>query len=163
MLDISCYGCIFSKWFMGDGEKSVYAMGANLNTPYGDTDDNFAAVVRYDGKMSVLEGTWTTPRARIPAGPEMICTDGVIFCEGGPDGKAEVRVIDYKGETVDYTLPEDISPYANITECYSDHILRGKEMPRVLTTEFNADVVSVIDAADLANKEGKEISPILRR
>ena len=161
-LDILCYGAFFSLASLGM-PSSVYSYGANLTMPFAKCEDNVAAILRYDGALSVCEGTWTTPRARIPAGPEMICTDGVIYCEGGPDGKAEVRVIDYKGERVEYALPEDISPYANIAECYSDHVLRGKEMPRVLTTEFNLDIVSVIDAADLANKEGREIAPTLRR
>ena len=30
-LDISCYGCLFSKWLLGDGEKAAISYGANPN------------------------------------------------------------------------------------------------------------------------------------
>lgn len=30
-LDISCYGCLFLKWLLGDGEKAAISYGANSN------------------------------------------------------------------------------------------------------------------------------------
>lgn len=90
-LDIGCYGCFFAKWLLGGGEKSAIAIGEQMNTPFCDTADNFAAVVRYDKKMAVLEGTWTTPRAVIPSGPMVMCTDGIIACTGGAGKPARRR------------------------------------------------------------------------
>ena len=86
---------------MGDGARSVAAVGANLNTPFGDTDDNFAAIIRYDNKMSVIEGTWTTPRAVIPSGPMVMCSDGVITCTGGAESSPNVKAYDIYGNEVE--------------------------------------------------------------
>lgn len=93
-LDICCYGGYFAKWLMGDGEESVMSYGANLNTPFGNTEDNFAAIVKYRDKMAVLEGTWTTPRVVIPSGPMVICTDGVVVCTGGAENEPDVKAYD---------------------------------------------------------------------
>ena len=80
-LDICCYGCLFSQWFMGDGAESVMSVGENLNTPFGDTDDNFAAIIKYADKIKVLcgleIGTRPTPPESLPRATENF--DYVLF------------------------------------------------------------------------------------
>lgn len=156
LLDISCYGCIFSKWFMGDGEKSVYAMGANLNTPYGDTDDNFAAVVRYDGKMSVLEGTWTTPRAVIPSGPMVVCTEGVVMCTGGAENAPGVAVYDIYGNEVELPEFKLDSKFTNMPHMWANHINTGEDIYDILTLDKNMEIMAILDGVIKSAKSGKE-------
>ena len=156
LLDISCYGCIFSKWFLGDGEKSVYAMGANLNTSYGDTDDNFASVVRYDDKMSVIEGTWTTPRAVIPSGPMVVCTDGVVMCTGGAENSPGVIAYDIYGNEVnvpEFTLDDK---FKNMTHMWANHILTGEDIYDILTLDKNMEIMAILDGIIKSAKSGKE-------
>ena len=98
-LDILCYGAYFSRWVMGKCPREIMAVGENLNTPFGNTEDNVAAIMRYDDAFTVCEGTWTTPRRRMPAGPEAILSDGVVWCEGKPDGTSQVRACDVYGKT----------------------------------------------------------------
>jgi len=155
-LDIACYGCLFSKWFMGEGEKSVLSYGSNLNTPYGDTEDNFAAIVKYDGKMSVIEGTWTTPRAVIPSGPMVLCTGGVINCTGGAENAPDVECYDIYGNLVemqDVVLGEK---YKNMPCHYANHIKTGEPIHEILTLDANMRVMAILDATIRSSRGGEE-------
>lgn len=151
-LDIACYGCFFSRWFLGKGAKSVVGMGVNLNTPFGDTDDNLAAVVRYDGKLSVIEGTWTTPRAVIPSGPMVICSDGVIMCTGGAENAPDVKAFDIYGNEVEIPAYELEEKYKNMP-C---HLMSGEEIHEMLTLDANMEVMAILDAAIRSSESGKE-------
>lgn len=154
-LDIACYGCYFSDWIFGKG-KSVISAGENLNTPFGDTDDNFAAVIKYDGQMSVIEGTWTTPRAVIPSGPMLICDSGVIVCTGGAENDPDVEVYDIYGNKVE--VP-DVNPgkeFKNMPEMYAHHVKTGEPVFSMLTLKENMKIMAMLDAAVESAKNGKE-------
>lgn len=155
-LDISCYGCLFAKWFLGDGERSVISAGANLNTPFGDTDDNFAAVVKYEGKMAVIEGTWTTPRAVIPSGPMVLCTEGVILCTGGAENAPDVKAYDIYGNEV--AVPEITfeEKYTNMPLQYMNHVKTGEPIHEMLTLKNNMQVMAMLDAVIRSAESGKE-------
>ena len=155
-LDIACYGCFFTRWFMGKGAKSVIGMGENLNTPFGNTDDNFAAAVKYDGKMSVIEGTWTTPRAVIPSGPMVLCSDGVIMCTGGAESAPDVKAYDIYGNEVEipaYSLEEK---YKNMPCHYANHIKTGEPIHEMLTLDANMRVMAILDATIRSSRDGEE-------
>ena len=153
--DICCYGCFFSDWFFGRGD-SVISYGANLNTPFGDTDDNFAAITKYKGKMSVIEGTWTTPRAVIPSGPMMLCTGGVITCTGGAENAPGVKAYDIYGNEVE--MPEySLEPkYKNMICQYANHVKTGEPIDRMLTLDENMNIMAMLDASIAASAEGRE-------
>ena len=156
-LDICCYGCLFTKWMLGDGEQSVIAYGDNLNTSYGNTEDNFAAIVKYEGKMSVLEGTWTTPRAVIPSGPMILCTDGVILCTGGAEEAPDVKAYDMYGNEV--TVP-DIKfgkELQNMPWHYAASVEEGKPIHDILTFDKNVEIMAILDAIVKSSKAGKEV------
>ena len=155
-LDICCYGCFFSKWLLGDGEKSVIADGENLNTPFGDTDDNFAAIIKYSGKMSVIEGTWTTPRAVIPSGPMVVCTDGVIVCTGGAENHPDVKAYDIYGNEVEIPDIDIGEEYTDMPSMYAKHIKTGKPVHYMLTLEKNIEVMAMLDATVKSSESGKE-------
>ncbi len=156
-LDICCYGCLFTEWFMGEDAKSVLAYGANLNTPYGDTEDNFAAVVKYDGKMSVIEGTWTTPRAVIPSGPMVMCSDGVILCTGGAENMPDVKAYDMYGAEAEVPKLELKDKYRNMPWHYANHVKTGEPIHPMLTLKANMEVMAVLDAAVRSSACGKEV------
>lgn len=155
-LDICCYGGYFTKWLMGDGEQSAMSYGANLNTPFGNTDDNFAAIVKYDDKMSVLEGTWTTPRAVIPSGPMVICTEGVVMCTGGAENEPDVKVYDIYGNEIELNNAELGEEFKNMPCHYVHHIRTGEPIFDMLTLDKNIEIMAIIDAAVKSSKSGKE-------
>ncbi len=155
-LDICCYGCLFSKWFLGDGEQSVLSYGSNLNTPFGDTEDNFAAIVKYDGKMSVIEGTWTTPRAVIPSGPMVICSSGVVTCTGGAENAPDVVAYDIYGNEVEMADVELGDKFKNMPFHYANHIKTGEPIHEMLTLKANMRVMAILDAAIKSSRNNKE-------
>lgn len=155
-LDICCYGCFFTKWLMGDGEQSVLSYGANLNTPFGDTADNFAAIVKYENKMSVLEGTWTTPRAVIPSGPMVLCKEGVIMCTGGAENAPDVKAYDIFGNEVEMPECEVSDDYKNMPWHYAAHVNEGKPIHDMLTFDTNVEIMAILDAAMKSSQRGKE-------
>ena len=157
-LDICCYGCLFTKWLMGDGEKSVISYGANLNTGFGDTADNFAAIVKYEGKMAVLEGTWTTPRAVIPSGPMVICTEGVIMCTGGAEATPDVKAYDMFGKEVQVPEIEFGNKLQNMPWHYAAHIEEGMPMHEMLDFDKNVEIMAVLDAAIKSSHSGQEVN-----
>ena len=132
------------------------AYGDNLNTPFGDTEDNFAAIIKYDGRMSVIEGTWTTPRAVIPSGPMLICSDGVIMCTGGAENSPDVKAYDMFGNELE--IPENNlgEEYKNMTWQYANHVKNGTPMHEMLTLEANMDVMALLDGAIKSSASGKE-------
>lgn len=155
-LDIACYGCFFTRWLLGDDAKSVMAYGSNLNTPFGDTEDNFAAIVKFDDRMSVIEGTWTTPRAVIPSGPMLICTDGVVMCTGGAENAPDVKAYDMFGNELEIpAIPDDVN-YKNMTWQYANHVKTGEPIHEMLTLEANLDVMQILDGAIKSSASGKE-------
>ena len=155
-LDISCYGCLFSRWFLGDGAESVISYGANLNTPFGDTEDNFAAVIKYADKMSVIEGTWTTPRAVIPSGPMAVCTEGVIMCTGGAENEPDVKAFDMYGNEIEIPKMEFNKKYKNMPEHYAHHLVTGEPVHDMLTLDANMEVMAIMDAVIKSSNSGKK-------
>lgn len=155
-LDICCYGCLFSKWLMGDGEKSVISHGDALNTPFGDTEDNFAAIVKYEGKMSILEGTWTTPRAVIPSGPMVLCKEGVLVCTGGAETAPDVKAYDIYGNEIAVPEMEIGEEYQNMPSHYAHHLQTGTPIHEMLTIDKNVEIMAILDAAIRSSRNGKE-------
>ena len=154
-LDILCYGCYFSRWLFGTLPEDIMSIGENLNTPFGDTEDNIAAIIRYENGFAVAEGTWTTPRRRMPTGPELVCSDGVIWCDGVPDGEAFVASSDIYGNDVEVEILGDDNSFKNMPWHYAAHIEKGQPMHETLSVEFNADVVAMIEAAERSNLSRK--------
>ncbi len=154
-LDILCYGCYFARWMFGGLPESVMSVGENLGTPYGNVEDNIAALMRYKNGFAVAEGTWTTPRRRMPTGPEAICSDGVVWCDGVPDGEAFTVASDLYGNDLEVAEIPDDPAFRNMPWQYAAHVLHGTSMHETLTAEFNADVIAMIAAAEKSNRTGK--------
>ncbi len=156
VLDIGCYGCLFTEWFLGGEPKSVSAVGVELNTPFGDTEDNFAAIIGFDGqKMSVIEGTWTTPAAAIPSGPMLTGRDGAIFCTGTAGANPGVEAYNISSEAL--LLPEiDLGKvYKNMPEHLVNRQRTGEPLQRMVTLEANLKVIKLLDAVARSAKSGK--------
>ena len=155
--DICCYGCFFSRWFFGNDAKSVYASGQNFNTPFGDTEDDFAAIIKYDGRMTVAEGTWITPRAVIPSGPSLLGTEGILVCTGGAENAPDIKCYDIYGNEVALPEYDFCEKYKNMPSMYADHIKNGTPMHDMVTLAVNADIMRLLSAAKESSKTGEEV------
>lgn len=158
-LDILCYGCYFSRWFFGKMPLGIVAEGQNLGTPYADTEDNTAALFRYDGAMATAEGSWTIPRLLVPSGPQMLCSEGAIYCGGGADEGQFAAACSLSCE--DVALPEYEHPYSlkNMPCHIASHVLWGTEILETLKPDFNLDVIKMIEASKRSAESKKEERP----
>ena len=139
---------------LGDGAKNVIAHGDCLNTHFGDTHDNFAAIFSFEDKLSVIEGTWTTPRAVIPAGPSLVCTDGAVMCIGGAENAPDIKAYDIYGnelETPSFVLGNE---YKNIAEHIMHHEKTGDDVETMITAEENIKIMRLLEAVERAAYSG---------
>ena len=146
LLDIGCYGCLFTEWFLGEGAESVLAYGAELNTPFGNTEDNFAAIIGFGGKkMSVIEGTWTTPAAAIPSGPMLTGTNGSIICTGTAGNNPDLVAYDISGNPLEIPAVDLGRAYANMPEHLMHRARTGAPLQKMVTLEENMKVIRLLD------------------
>lgn len=146
LLDIGCYGCLFTEWFLGEGAESVVAYGAELNTPFGNTEDNFAAIIGFEGKkMSVIEGTWTTPAAAIPSGPMLTGTNGSIICTGTAGNNPNLVAYDLTGRELEIPEIDLGKAYANMPEHLMHRERTGAPLQKMVTLEENMKVIRLLD------------------
>lgn len=154
-LDLCGYGCFFAEWLLGDDAKGVSSCGAQLNTPFGDVEDNFAAIIKYDDRMAVVEGTWSTPRAVIPSGPMLIGTEGVIMCTGGAENEPGVAAYDMFGNKLAIPDIEFEDKYKNMPWMWADHIRSGKAVENMVNFKTNMHIMKMMDAMICASESGK--------
>ena len=91
MLDYCCYGAMVSRWYIGQPAVAAVGMRANLDSFWGNADDNGAMLVRFPEAMALLEGSWTTWDHGVPTGPIIYGTLGALIVET-LDGRPVVRL-----------------------------------------------------------------------
>jgi len=98
MLDYCCYGAMVAYWFIGEMAVAAVGIRGNLNSPFGDADDNGAMLVRFPSAMGLFEGSWTTWDHGVPYGPIVYGTEGTLVVETR-DGRQVVREEHGRGRT----------------------------------------------------------------
>jgi len=154
MLDFCCYGCMVARWFVGVPAVAAVGMRANLNSPFGDADDNGAMIVRFPGAMGLFEGTWTTCDHGVGGGPVVYGTEGTLVMERR-DGKSVVREAHGGGKDTIHEpdpLPEGRT---TIAEEYVHHLETGEPVHRTLETTFNLEAMAILDAGVRSADSGK--------
>ncbi len=152
LLDIGCYGCLFTHWFLGEGAKTVQSMSAELNTPFGDTEDNFAAMIGYDDRLSVIEGTWTTPAPAIPSGPMLTGKNGTIYCIGTAGNNPDLVAYDITGNPLEIPELDLGKAYKNLPEHIMHRERTGEPLQPMVTLRENMKVLRLLDAVVRAAK-----------
>lgn len=154
-LDMHCYGCMYSRQYIDQIPTGVTAVGMNLNTPYCETEDNTAAIISYPSALSVVEGTWTTPNAAMPAGPVLYCKNGVLYLEKKGSGIV-ARAMDICGAEV--ALPEIDAPGPDMKHMpahFAAHALENKPFTPTVTLARNVQTMALLDAAVRSSASGK--------
>jgi predicted dehydrogenase len=154
MLDYCCYGALVSRWYIGEQAIAAMGMRANLDSQWGDGDDNAAMIVRFPAAMALLEGSWTTWDHGVPTGPIVYGTTGTLVVESR-DGKRIVRLERGHGQTTIYEpdpLPEGRS---NVAEEFIHHLATGEPLHPTLEAGLNVEVMAILDAGVRSANSGK--------
>jgi len=154
MLDYCCYGAMFSYWAIGEKAISAVGLRANLNSPFGDADDNGAMLVRFPTALGLFEGSWTTWDHGVPYGPIIYGQSGVLVIESR-DGKRVVREEHGGGQTTLH--PTDPLPEGRdtIASEYVHHLDTGEPVHPTLEMGFNLEAMAILDAGLRSARSGK--------
>lgn len=155
MLDYCCYGSMVARWYIGEPAVAAVGMRANLNSQWGDADDNGAMIVRFPSAMALFEGSWTTLDHGVPGGPIIYGTTGTLVVENR-DGKPIVRLERGHGQTTIYDcepLPEGRD---QVSGEFINHLETGEPLHHTLEMMFNLEVMAILDAGVRSASSGKQ-------
>ncbi|MGC9347733.1 MAG: Gfo/Idh/MocA family protein [Anaerolineae bacterium] len=154
MLDYCCYGAMVARWMIGEQATAALGMKANLDSHWGDAEDNAAMLVRFPAAMALFEGSWTTWDHGVPTGPIVYGTKGTLVVETKGDGK-QIRVERGHGQTEIYEpdpLPEGRD---GIAAEIIHHLETGEPLHQTLEMMFNLEAMAILDAGVRSAASGK--------
>ncbi len=145
MLDYCCYGAMVARWYIGEQAVAALGMKANLNSHWGDADDNAAMLVRFPGAIALLEGTWTTWDHGVPTGPIVYGTTGTMVADRkGAD--QVVRVERGHGQTEIYVPDPLPAGRDGVAAEIVHHLETGEPVHQTLEMMFNLEAMAILDA-----------------
>lgn len=147
MLDYCCYGSLVARWLVGEPATAAMGMRANLNSKWGDAEDNAAMIVRFPQAMALCEASWTTLDHGVPPGPIVYGTEGTLVVDKEKPGESpKVRIERGAGRTELHScdpLPTDRS---DIAQEFIHRLQTGDPLHQTLDLEFNLEVMAILDA-----------------
>ena len=154
MLDFCCYGCMIARWLVGEPAVAAVGLRGNLNSPFGDADDNGAMIVRFPSAMGLFEGTWTTYDHGVGGGPIVYGTEGTLVMESC-GGAPVVREEHGGGKTTIHKAEPLPEGRHNIAHEYVHHLDTGEPVHPTLDMHFNLDAMAILDAGIRSADSGK--------
>ena len=145
LLDYCCYGALLARWYIGEQATAALGLCANLDSQWGDADDNAVVIVRFPSAMALLEGSWTTLDHGVPTGPIIYGSDGTLVV----DAKAEqpaVRLERGTGQSEIHRASPLPSGRDNVAAEMIHHLETGEPLHPTLEMAFNLEVMAILDA-----------------
>ncbi len=152
MLDYCCYGAMLSRWYIGEQASAAIGMKANLDSPWGDADDNAAMLVRFPHAMALYEGSWTTRDHGVAGGPIVIGTTGTLVMDYTED---KVKLSRGHGDVVEYDCPPIPEERGDIAREFIHHLDSGEALHPTLDPQFNLEAMAILDAGVRSASSGK--------
>ena len=154
MLDFCSYGAMAAVWYIGQPGVSAIGMCANLDSPWGDADDNGAMIVRFPEAMGVFEGTWTSRHSGVSNGPIVYGTEGTLVVET-QERKPVVRLERGQGDSTVYECEELPEGRRQVSEELIHHLDTGEPLHETLQVGVNLQVMAILDAGIRSADSGK--------
>ena len=129
-------------------------MKANLDSIYGDADDNGVIIARFPDGIATIEGSWTTfSTAGLNNGPLVFGETGTLICQGD-------KVLVFKdrrsGEPTEVYDAEPLPPHRNNpAKEFINHLEAKEPLHITMQPEFNLDAMAILDAGIRSAKSGK--------
>ena len=153
MLDYCCYGSKLARWYIGESGLAAIGMKANLDSHWGDAEDNAAMIVRFPGAMGLFEGSWTTLAHGVSPGPIVYGTKGTLVVER--TNAQAVRLDRGYGDPVYYDCEPLPDGRSDIAEEMIHHLDTGDPLHPTLDLGFNLSVMAILDAGIRAADSGQ--------
>jgi predicted dehydrogenase len=147
LLDYCCYGACLARWYAGEGAQAAFGLTANLNSPYGDAEDNAIVSVRFPTALALLEATWTTLDHGVPTGPILYGESGTMVVERSGSEQV-IRLLRGKGSEPQLIKGDPLPPgRATLAEEFVHHLATGEPLHETLRVDFNLEAMAILDAA----------------
>jgi len=153
MLDYCCYGAMYSQWYIGEQAVAAVGLKANLDSPWGDAEDNAAMLVRFPSAMALIEGSWTTLDHGVSAGLIVYGTTGAIAMDYEGD---KIRLERGHGDTTLIDCPPIPAERNNIAKEFIYHLETSKPVHPTLDMLFNLKAMAILDAGARSAASGKQ-------
>ena len=153
MLDYCCYGSMVARWYIGEPAVAAVGMRANLNSQWGDADDNAAMIVRFPGAMGLFEASWTTWEHGVPPGPIIYGAEGTLVVERKQE--ESVRLERGYGQSTPYDCDPLPAGRSTIAEAFIHHLETGEPLHPTLELNLNLEVMAILDAGFRSTDSGK--------
>jgi predicted dehydrogenase len=145
MIDYCCYGGLVSRWYIGEQATAALGMRANLDSPWGEADDNAVILVRYPSAIALIEGSWTTWNHGVATGPIVYGTEGTLVVDSKAADQS-VRVERSDGQTTLYQPDQLPAARDNVAKEMIHHLETGEALHPTLQLPLNLEVMAILDA-----------------
>ena len=156
MLDYCCYGSLVARWLVGSPATAVMGMRANLDSHWGDAEDNAAMLIRFPQAMALCEASWTTHDHGVSPGPIVYGTEGTLVVDKeSTDRPVRVR-IERGGGGTEYHECSPLPPgRTDIAQEFIHRLGTGDPLHETLDLEFNLEVMAILDAGLRSSESGR--------
>jgi len=153
LIDFCCYGAMLSRWLVGEQALDAVAVKANLDSHWGEADDNAVMITRFPSAIGLFEGTWTTRHHGVPTGPIVYGTEGTLLADSR-DGERLIRLERGGGET-EWIEPEPLPEgRANVAAELVHRLDTGDPLNPLLDVQLNLEALAILDAGVRAAASG---------
>lgn len=143
MLDYCCYGAMIAHWYIGQHAVAALGMKANLDSQWGDANDNGAMLVRFPQAMALLEGSWTQWDYGVPGGPIVYGTKGTLVAESDHE---HIRFNQGHGHDTIFTPDPLPKGRGDVAEEFIHHLETGEPLHPTLEVSNNLHAMAILDA-----------------
>jgi predicted dehydrogenase len=154
MLDYCCYGSMVARWYIGEPAIAAVGMRANLDSQWGDADDNAAIIVRFPRALALFEASWTTLDHGVSPGPIIYGAKGALVVERKADSQL-VRLERGGGQTTIFEGEPLPAGRSTIAEEFVHHLETGEPVHTTLEMNYNLEVMAILDAGIRSTESGK--------
>ena len=152
MLDYCCYGAMYSQWYIGDQATAALGIKANLDSPWGDAEDNAAMLVRFPSALALMEGSWTTWHHGVSTGLIVFGTQGTLAMDTDSD---KIRLERGHGDTTIIDCESIPVERDSLAKEYIYHLETSQPVHPTLDMLFNLKVMAILDAGTRSADSGK--------
>ena len=156
-LDFCGYGAMIARWFLGRPAQAALGMRANLNSPWGDADDNGVLVVRFPSALARFEASWTTADHGVGGGPVVYGAEGTLVLEEG-EGRVSLTLC-RGGRREACPLPPLPPGRHDLAHEVVHHLETGEPLHPTLDLPVNLDAMAILDAG-LRSADSGKLEPV---
>ena len=152
MLDYCCYGAMVALWYIGEEATAAIGIKANLDSQWGDAEDNAAILVRFPSALALFEGSWTTIDHGVLGGPIVLGTTGSLVMDYTQD---KVKLGRGHGQDTYYDCVPLPKGRDDVASEFIHHLETGDPLHPTLEMMFNLKAMAILDAGVRSASSGK--------